>query len=54
MGVMPKQFMVRGKNDHKIINAAITLADTMTDHQVVMVTKDINLRLKSESNRIDF
>jgi PhoH-like ATPase len=39
----------RGKNDHKIINAAITLADTMTDHQVIMVTKDINLRLKAKA-----
>ncbi|MFT4600801.1 MAG: PhoH-like ATPase [Arenicella sp.] len=39
----------RGKNDHKIINAAITLADTMTDRQVIMVTKDINLRLKAKA-----
>ncbi len=39
----------RGKNDHKIINAAITLADTMKDHQVIMVTKDINLRLKAKA-----
>ena len=39
----------RGKNDHKIINAAITLADTITDKQVVMVTKDINLRLKAKA-----
>ena len=39
----------RGKNDHKIINAAITLADSMTDHQVIMVTKDINLRLKAKA-----
>lgn len=38
-----------GKNDHKIINAAITLADTMKDHQVIMVTKDINLRLKAKA-----
>ncbi|MEO9532181.1 MAG: PhoH family protein [Crocinitomicaceae bacterium] len=39
----------RGKNDHKILNAAITLADTMEDHQVIMVTKDINLRLKAKA-----
>jgi PhoH-like ATPase len=39
----------RGKNDHKIINAAISLADSMTDHQVIMVTKDINLRLKAKA-----
>ncbi len=38
-----------GKNDHKIINAAITLADTHKDRQVVLVTKDINLRLKAKA-----
>ncbi len=39
----------RGKNDHKIINSAITLADTNTDRQVILVTKDINLRLKAKA-----
>ena len=39
----------QGKNDHKIINAAITLADTNKDRQVVLVTKDINLRLKAKA-----
>ena len=38
-----------GKNDHKIINAAITLADTNKDLPVVLVTKDINLRLKAKA-----
>src|SRR5690606_4595901 len=38
-----------GKNDHKILNAAITLADTETDAHVIMVTKDINLRLKAKA-----
>ena len=38
-----------GKNDHKIINAAITLADTVPDRHVIMVTKDINLRLKAKA-----
>ncbi|MCC7453960.1 MAG: PhoH family protein [Crocinitomix sp.] len=37
-----------GKNDHKIINAAITLADANLDKKVVLVTKDINLRLKAK------
>ncbi len=37
-----------GKNDHKIINSAITLADTNKDREVVLVTKDINLRLKAK------
>ncbi|MDG1915769.1 MAG: PhoH family protein [Crocinitomix sp.] len=38
-----------GKNDHKIINAAITLADKNKSRQVVLVTKDINLRLKAKA-----
>jgi PhoH-like ATPase len=38
-----------GKNDHKIINAAITLADTNKNRDVVLVTKDINLRLKAKA-----
>lgn len=39
----------RGKNDHKILNAAITLSDTEKDREVIMVTKDINLRLKAKA-----
>jgi PhoH-like ATPase len=39
----------RGKNDHKIINSAITLADSNSDRSVVLVTKDINLRLKAKA-----
>ncbi|MFT5823830.1 MAG: PhoH-like ATPase [Crocinitomix sp.] len=38
-----------GKNDHKIINAAITLADKNKNRQVILVTKDINLRLKAKA-----
>lgn len=38
-----------GKNDHKIVNAAITLADTNKDRTVILVTKDINLRLKAKA-----
>ncbi|WP_070137954.1 PhoH family protein [Crocinitomix algicola] len=38
-----------GKNDHKIINAAITLADANKERAVVLVTKDINLRLKAKA-----
>jgi PhoH-like ATPase len=38
-----------GKNDHKILNAAITLADTEASRHVIMVTKDINLRLKAKA-----
>lgn len=38
-----------GKNDHKIINSAITLADEFREDSVIMVSKDINLRLKSKA-----
>ena len=37
-----------GKNDHKIINSAVTLADANPDKIVTLVTKDINLRLKAK------
>lgn len=39
----------QGKNDHKILNAAITLSDTIQNSTVVMVTKDINLRIKAKA-----
>lgn len=38
-----------GKNDHKILNAAITLADANKKKLVVMITKDINLRIKAKA-----
>ncbi len=38
-----------GKNDHKIINAAISMADQHKERQVILVTKDINLRLKAKA-----
>jgi len=37
------------KNDHKIINAAITLTETNKNRSVILVTKDINLRLKAKA-----
>jgi PhoH-like ATPase len=37
------------KADHKIINAAICLSKERPDCRVVLVTKDINLRLKAKS-----
>jgi len=37
------------KADHKILNAALKLQQENPKHQVVMVTKDINLRLKARS-----
>lgn len=37
------------KNDHKILNAAIRLQSDHPDRKVVLVTKDVNLRLKAKS-----
>jgi PhoH-like ATPase len=37
------------KNDHKILNAALYLRQTQTDAKVILVSKDINLRLKAKS-----
>ncbi|PSL02909.1 PhoH family protein [Cecembia rubra] len=37
------------KNDHKILNAALHLKQTETDRRVILVSKDINLRLKAKS-----
>lgn len=40
------------KADHNIINAALQLADERPDCKVILVTKDINLRLKARSLNI--
>ena len=37
------------KADHKILNAALHIRDQYPDKKVVLVTKDINLRLKAKS-----
>lgn len=37
------------KNDHKIINSALNLAKENAGRQVILVTKDINLRLKAKA-----
>lgn len=37
------------KADHRIINAALSLAEQYPNRKVVLVTKDINLRLKAKS-----
>ncbi|MDX5345825.1 MAG: PhoH family protein [Hymenobacteraceae bacterium] len=37
------------KADHKILNAALHLQQEMPDHRIIMVTKDINLRLKARA-----
>lgn len=37
------------KADHRILNAALSLKDEFADRKVVLVSKDINLRLKAKS-----
>jgi PhoH-like ATPase len=37
------------KNDHRIINAALSLQQSRSKTKVVLVTKDINLRIKAKS-----
>ncbi|MBK7354105.1 MAG: PhoH family protein [Nitrosomonas sp.] len=48
-GIDAEEIYGKGKNDHKIINAALTLANTHKSARVVLVTKDINLRLKAKA-----
>lgn len=38
-----------GKNDHKIINSALSLKETRPNSPVILVTKDINLRIKAKA-----
>jgi PhoH-like ATPase len=40
------------KNDHKILNAALYLKQHEKDRKVILVSKDINLRLKAKSLNI--
>lgn len=37
------------KNDHRILNAALTMKQQEKSHKVILVSKDINLRLKAKS-----
>ena len=40
------------KNDHHILNAALSLKTTAKDSKVILVSKDINLRLKAKALNI--
>lgn len=40
---------VGNKMDHKILNAALSLSEEEKDKRVILVTKDINLRLKAKA-----
>ncbi len=37
------------KSDHRILNAALAMKEQHTERNVILVTKDVNLRLKSKS-----
>lgn len=41
-----------GKNDHRILNAALTIKEQEPKRSVILVSKDINLRLKAKSLEI--
>ncbi|MBM3418314.1 MAG: PhoH family protein [Bacteroidetes bacterium] len=54
METAPKQLNAEhiystGKNDHKIINAALYLMEQEPKNSVVLITKDINLRIKAKA-----
>jgi PhoH-like ATPase len=40
------------KPDHKILNAAIRISEEKPDYKVILVTKDVNLRIKAKSLNI--
>ncbi|MFN8397690.1 MAG: PhoH family protein [Bacteroidia bacterium] len=44
-----EQVFGEAKPDHKILNTALTLQKSYRDRKVILVTKDINLRLKAKS-----
>ena len=48
-GLDANQIFGERKADHQILNAALTLVNEYPDRKVVLVTKDINLRLKAKS-----
>ena len=49
VGLNAESIYAHGKNDHKIINAALFLKETETKYEVILVTKDINLRIKAKA-----
>ena len=44
-----RQIFGDDKNDHRILNAALALQEVEKKRKVILVTKDINLRLKAKS-----
>ncbi|MCD4747580.1 MAG: PhoH family protein [Bacteroidales bacterium] len=52
VGIDAQQIFGEEKADHRIINAALILANENPDKKIILVTKDINLRLKAKSVNI--
>ncbi|NRA13704.1 MAG: PhoH family protein [Crocinitomicaceae bacterium] len=48
-GLNAETIYARGKNDHKIINTALFLKEQNPSIEVILVTKDINLRIKAKA-----
>ena len=48
-GLDAEAIYAEGKNDHKIINAALYLKEKEPKKAVTLVTKDINLRIKAKA-----
>lgn len=48
-GINAEDIYAKGKNDHKIINAALGLKEREKNREVILVTKDINLRIKAKA-----
>ena len=48
-GINAEEIYARGKNDHKIINSALCLKEAEKNRDVILVTKDINLRIKAKA-----
>jgi PhoH-like ATPase len=48
-GINAEDIYAQGKNDHKIINSALYLKESEPNKEVIMVTKDINLRIKAKA-----
>jgi PhoH-like ATPase len=48
-GVDAEKVFDERKADHKILNAALSMQSEVPDQKVIMVTKDINLRLKAKA-----
>ncbi len=53
LAVNAEKIYGEGKNDHKILNVALSLSRSLKRAKIVLVTKDINLRIKAKALNID-